>query len=172
MGMLRKLALAGYYGLVSHLPHSRYVMLFNRVRCWYVARVLGVLEADPGNFVEPGVYLSDGTTVRIGKCCQINENVFIQGARIGSFVMLAPGVAILSRSHRFDRKDVPMVLQGEEAPAPPVIEDDVWIGRNAVVMPGVRIGRGAIVGAGAVVTRDVEPGAIVGGVPAVLIRNR
>lgn len=172
MGLLRKLAFAGYYGLVSHLPHSRYLRVFNRIRCWYVERVLGLLEADTRNFVEPGVYLSDGASVRIGKCVQINENVFIQGASIGDFVMLAPGVAIHSRSHRHDRKDVPMVLQGEEEPRPPVIEDDVWIGRNAVILPGVRIGRGALVGAGAVVTKDVEPGAIVGGVPARLIRYR
>jgi maltose O-acetyltransferase len=172
MGVLRKLALAGYYGLVIHLPHSRYLRLFNRVRCWYVERLLGVLVADSGNFVEPGVYLSDGSAVRIGKCCQINENVFIQGARIGSYVMIAPGVAILSRSHRIDRKDVPMLLQGEEEPRPPVIEDDVWIGRNAVIMPGVRVGSGAVIGAGAVVTKDVEPGAVVGGVPARIIRYR
>jgi maltose O-acetyltransferase len=48
----------------------------------------------------------------------------------------------------------------------------VWIGRNAIIMPGVRIGKGSIVGAGAVVTRDVEPYSIVGGVPAKLIRKR
>ncbi len=51
-------------------------------------------------------------------------------------------------------------------------EDNVWIGANAVVVPGVRIGTGSIIGAGAVVTKDVEPYSIMGGVPAKLIRKR
>ena len=48
----------------------------------------------------------------------------------------------------------------------------MWIGRNAIIMPGVRIGKGSIIGAGAVVTREVELYSIVGGVPAKLIRRR
>ncbi len=65
-----------------------------------------------------------------------------------------------------------MILQGEKKGINPIIEDDVWIGRNAIIMPGVRIGKGSIVGAGAVVTKNVEPYSIVGGVPAKLIRKR
>lgn len=53
-----------------------------------------------------------------------------------------------------------------------VVEDNVWIGANAVIIQGVRIGTGSIVGAGAVVTKDVEPYSVVGGVPARLIRKR
>lgn len=52
------------------------------------------------------------------------------------------------------------------------IEDDVWLGRNVIVMPGIRIGKGAIVAAGSVVTKDVSDYTIVGGVPAKLIRTR
>lgn len=55
---------------------------------------------------------------------------------------------------------------------PVVIEDEGWVGANAVVLPGVRIGRGAVVAAGAVVTKDVAPYTIVGGVPARMIRER
>ena len=55
---------------------------------------------------------------------------------------------------------------------PIVIEDKVWIGINSTILPGVKIGYGAIVGAGSVVTKDVPPYAIVGGVPAKLIRKR
>jgi maltose O-acetyltransferase len=53
-----------------------------------------------------------------------------------------------------------------------VIEEDVWIGAHAIIMPGVTIGRGAVVGAGAVVTTDVEPRAIVVGVPAKVLKFR
>ena len=51
-------------------------------------------------------------------------------------------------------------------------EDDVWLGRNAIVMPGIKIGRGSIIGAGSVVTKDVEPFSVMGGVPATLIKKR
>jgi galactoside O-acetyltransferase len=64
-----------------------------------------------------------------------------------------------------------MAAQGCES-APVVIEDDVWLGANAVVLPGIRIGKGAIVGAGAVVTHDVEAMSIVAGVPARPIGKR
>lgn len=53
-----------------------------------------------------------------------------------------------------------------------VIDDDAWIGYGAIIMSGVHIGRGAVVGAGAVVTRDVEPYTIVGGVPAIALKKR
>ena len=54
----------------------------------------------------------------------------------------------------------------------PIIGDDVWIGTNVVILPGVHIGQGAIIGAGAVVTKDVPPYACVGGVPAKLLKYR
>lgn len=53
-----------------------------------------------------------------------------------------------------------------------VLEDDVWIGYRAIILPGVTIHKGAVVGAGAVVTKDVEPFAVVGGVPAKVIKYR
>lgn len=134
--------------------------------------MLKVLKDRDGQRFQNNVYISNATNVRVGTFCHINENVFIQGAIIGNYVMIAPNVAILSSYHNYQRTDIPMVLQGEEKNMPPIIEDDVWIGRNAVVMPGVRIGRGVVVGAGAVVTADVSPFSVVGGVPAKLIRMR
>jgi maltose O-acetyltransferase len=109
----------------------------------------------------------------VGSSCQINENVRLFDVTIGNFVMIAPNVNILwGRVHQHHRTDVPMVLQGEEYKGKVIIEDDVWIGINAIVAAGVQIGRGAVIAAGAVVTKDVAPYSIVGGVPARFIRSR
>jgi maltose O-acetyltransferase len=90
---------------------------------------------------------------------------------LGSHVMIAPYVTITAVSHDFADPGRPMQLQGAWS-KPVVIEDDVWIGTRSVILPGVRLGRGAIVGAGAVVTKDVPPYAIVGGNPARVIKYR
>ncbi len=121
---------------------------------------------------EPGIYISNCKHLRIGANCRINENVFIQGAYIGDNVLIAPNVAILSTSHHYKSIDVPIVDQGNTPVSVPVISDDVWIGRNVIIKDGVKIGKGAIIGAGAVVTKDVPDYAIVGGVPAKLVKYR
>lgn len=90
---------------------------------------------------------------------------------IGSHTAIGPGTVVRAANHRFERCDVPIMQQGH-VPGTVIIEDDVWIGANCVITPDVRIGRGAVVGAGAVVTRDVAPLAVVGGVPARVIGRR
>lgn len=170
--VMQKFKLIIYYILISKLPNSRFGNIFRKIRIWYVCDILKIMQKDDGNFFEENVYIGNGKNITIGKHCHINENVFIQGATIGNFVMIAPNVAILNGTHKFDRVDVPMIMQGEEKELNPIIEDDVWIGRNAAVMPNIRIGRGSIIGAGAVVTKDVEPFSIMGGVPAKLIKKR
>ena len=70
----------------------------------------------------------------------------------------------------FDDPSRPFVHQGITAEGI-VIEDDVWLGAGAVITDGVRVGRGAVVAAGAVVTKDVSPHTVVGGVPAKLIKT-
>ena len=89
---------------------------------------------------------------------------------LGNHVLIAPGCFITDHHHKRGAHDR-IAAQGCES-APIIIEDDVWLGANAVVLPGVRIGRGAIIGAGAVVTHNVEPMAIVAGVPARQIGRR
>jgi maltose O-acetyltransferase len=88
------------------------------------------------------------------------------GLRIGEDVSISPEVAILTTQH--DVNDPGFALQGR----PVVIEDHVWIGMRAMVLPGVTIGRGAVVAAGAVVTSDVGPLEIVAGVPARVVGRR
>ena len=102
--------------------------------------------------------LTLGSRIDIGEYTHIRAS---GGVTIGDRVLIAAGAVISSREH-------PAALPrfGVTADAPVVIEDDVWIGAGAIVLPGVTIGRGAIVGAGAVVTAAVAPLTIVGGVPA------
>jgi maltose O-acetyltransferase len=85
---------------------------------------------------------------------------------------MGPEVVIRTNNHRFDRTDIPMRIQGFSEEKPVFIGDDVWIGQRAIILPGVRVGDHAIVGAGAVVTKDVPKGAIVGGNPARVLRMR
>jgi acetyltransferase-like isoleucine patch superfamily enzyme len=109
-----------------------------------------------------------GNNAWIGPFCLIYGN---GGVRIGNDVLVAGHTALNTVSHRVGRRDLPIRSQGLEM-APLVIEDDVWIGLNAVVLQGVTVGRGAVVAAGAVVTRDVPPYSIVRGVPARVVGER
>ena len=93
------------------------------------------------------------------------------GLEIGNYVMIGNNVTILSSNHGYEKLDIPMLRQ-KITLAPVKIMDDVWIGANAVIQPGVTIGQGAIIGANAVVVKDVEPYSIVGGIPARLIKMR
>lgn len=93
------------------------------------------------------------------------------GLSIGENALIAGHCHIVAGNHRHDDLSRPMAHQDFISEGI-VIEDDVWLGAGAKVLDGVHIGQGAIVSAGAVVTRDVPPHAIVGGVPAKLIRMR
>lgn len=170
--VLRKLKIILYYLIINKLPHSRYLMISNTFRVWYVSKVLKVMDYSKESYFENNIYFGKGDLIRIGSNCQVNENVFIQAARIGNHVMIAPNVAILSKSHNHSDISTPMILQGESEHQEVVVENNVWIGRNAIIMPGVTIGEGCIIGAGAVVTKSTAPNTIVGGVPAKIIKRR
>jgi len=170
--MLSKLTLIIYYTIIKHLPHSRYVSLSNTIRVWYVSKVFKIMPNDKNTTLEPNVYLSNTQGTTIGYNCRVNENVFIQQAIIEDDVLIAPNVALLSTSHNHSFLHESIVNQGDSEPNPPIIKKGAWLGRNVIVMPGIEIGEGAIVGAGAVVTKNVKPFTIVGGVPAKFIKNR
>lgn len=94
------------------------------------------------------------------------------GVVIGKYVMVGPDLLITGNDHNFDRPGTAVIFSGRPAPKNTLIGDDVWIGARVIIMCGINIGRGAVIAAGAVVTKDVEPYAIVGGVPARKIRMR
>ncbi|WP_240640185.1 acyltransferase [Mangrovimonas spongiae] len=137
-----------------------------------MSRVLKILKPSKETFVENKVYIGNAKQVNIGEGVQINENVFIQGATIGNYVMIAPNVSLLANMHKHDRIDIPIAKQGKTRGKPVIIEDDVWLGRNVIVMPGVKIEKGSIIAAGAIVTKDVPSYTVYGGIPAKFIKNR
>jgi acetyltransferase-like isoleucine patch superfamily enzyme len=109
-----------------------------------------------------------GDDTWIGQFCYINS---AGGVEIGCRVGIGPCVKIMSSEHSEEGRDVPVLLCDLEF-AQVRIEDDCDIGIGAIILPGRTVGRGAIVGAGAVITKDVEPYSIVAGVPARKIGDR
>lgn len=113
--------------------------------------------------------------VQLGEGSSVSNNSCLSGAsagvRIGRHVMIAPNCCLVAFNHGTETNGIPMVQQPLEE-APIVIEDDVWIGANCTITAGVKIHSGAIVAANSVVTRDVGPLEVVGGVPARLLKKR
>lgn len=110
-----------------------------------------------------------GDRVFVGDFTSINAND--AEICIGNDVLIGPMCLIQGANHAHDRLDVPVAAQGH-VPSTVTIEDNVWIAAHCVVLPGVRIASGAVVAAGAVVARDVPANAVVGGVPAKVLRFR
>ena len=98
------------------------------------------------------------------------HNTIIGPVCIGSHVNLAQGITVTALNHNFEDKEKRIDEQGITT-KPVIIGDDVWIGANAVILPGVTIGKHCVVAAGAVVTKDVPDNTIVGGVPAKEIKK-
>lgn len=98
------------------------------------------------------------------------HNTVIGPVSIGSHVNLAQGITITALNHNFENKEQRIDSQGVST-NPVILGDDIWIGANAVVLPGVSIGNHAVVAAGAVVTKDVPPHSLVAGVPAKIIKE-
>ena len=98
------------------------------------------------------------------------HNTIIGPVTIGSHVNLAQGITVTALNHNFADITRRIDQQGV-ATSPVVIDNDVWIGANAVILPGVTIGSHAVVAAGAVVTKDVPGNCIVAGVPAKIIKR-
>jgi acetyltransferase-like isoleucine patch superfamily enzyme len=111
--------------------------------------------------------------IKIGRDSLIGEYCVIRGqggVQIGDRVYTSPFTQIIAVNHVFDDPNRPFVEQGITAQGI-VIEDDVWLGAGAVITDGVTVGKGSVVAAGAVVTKDVPPHTVVGGVPAKVIKT-
>lgn len=118
------------------------------------------------SYVNKGTLIASGT---IGKYCSIGYN-----CQIGIFEHPTNLISTSPQIYRNDKISEKNRLKWsyDDINNPPKIGNDVWIGSNSIIMQNVRIGDGAIIAGGAVVTKDVEPYSIVGGVPAKIIRKR
>lgn len=111
--------------------------------------------------------------VSLGDYSGIGINAQIKGkCTIGKYVMMGPDCTIYTRNHKFSDTSKPMMEQGYEEEKEVVIGDDVWIGGNVTILPGVKIGSHSIIGACSVVTKDVPEYAIVAGNPARIKKYR
>jgi maltose O-acetyltransferase len=90
---------------------------------------------------------------------------------IGNYVIMGPDVKIYTKNHGYHDISTPMAIQPVIS-EPVKIGNDVWLGANVIITPGITIGNHVIVGAGAVVTKDVPDFAIIGGVPAKILKYR
>jgi maltose O-acetyltransferase len=123
------------------------------------------------SIVEPPFYCSYGRNIYIGDHVFLNVLCTIldcNEVRIGNHVMIGPAVQIYTAAHELQAR---ARNQGLEVAKAIVIEENVWVGGGAILLPGVRIGRNAVVGAGAVVSRDVPTNTVVVGNPARVIRE-
>ena len=98
------------------------------------------------------------------------HNTIIGPVDIGNHVNLAQGITVTALNHNFSDTNKRIDEQGVST-NPVRIEDDVWVGANAVILPGVTIGEHCVVAAGAIVTKDVPPHSLVAGVPAKVIKK-
>lgn len=165
--------LLAYYLFLQYLPetNNRYFKKNRTIRSFVAGKLFD--KAGERINVEKCANFGTGKGINIGNDSGIGVRCYIRGPlEIGNYVMMGPEVIILTSTHRFDSLDVPMCLQGSHSNKKVVIEDDVWIGTRAVILPGITIGKGSIIGAGAIVTKDVPAWAIVGGNPAKVIKYR
>lgn len=145
---------------VGYVPSHHFRRFFYR---------LAGMKIGKGSAVHTGARFYDSRNIEIGRDSIIGEGAVLDGRDklvIGNHVDIASEVMIYNSEHDVQSSDF------EAVTSPVIIEDYVFIGPRAIILPGVKIGKGAVVGAGAVVTKDVEEFSIVGGVPAKVIGER
>jgi acetyltransferase-like isoleucine patch superfamily enzyme len=145
--------------------NSNLYLTVRQLRTKYLHWKYGFQHVHPTFYPQSGSRISRDLVA--GAYSFINDGCDIwPGVVLGNYVLIASRVSIIGVDHRHDQPGVPIIFSDRTPGRKTVIEDDVWIGFRATIMTGLRIGRGAIVAAGAVVTRSVEPYAIVAGIPA------
>lgn len=178
---LAKMHSAGYTAPSARIHHcdlhrGSHTSLADRVIIYHDARGGSVTLGDRSTLNQDVcVQTGDGGQVIIGASTHVQPrcqfSAYVGSIHIGTRVSIGPNCAFYPYDHAIE-PDRPIREQGLWSKGDIVVEDDAWLGTGVIVLAGVRIGRGAVVGAGAVVTHEVPPFAIVAGVPARVIGSR
>ena len=145
--------------------------LFRTFRCFCWRFLLNLKNVHPtflaGGYSQISPDFSADAYSYVGPGCIIGPMV-----SVGAYSMLGPGVRIIGNDHIFDIPGRATVFSGRPTQRETIIGKDVWIGAGCSIICGVKIGHGSIVGVGSVVTKDIPPLVVMGGVPAKFIRRR
>jgi acetyltransferase-like isoleucine patch superfamily enzyme len=158
-----------FLALANRMPRGRVGIVLRRV----LFRLAGIRFTGKAVIIGPVTVMPVGGAkwVRIGDRTFINANLRLAsrgGVTIGRHVQIAANVSFETASHELAFAPG---RSRESVYAPITVEDHVWIGSGAIILPGVTIGRGAVIAAGAVVHRDIPPMTVAGGVPARILRE-
>lgn len=169
VSLTKKIWLGIYISLAKHLPSSYASKVCRKIRGGCAKHILKYCGTNVN--IEKGAHFS--TSVSLGDNSGIGIDCEIHGdVTIGNNVMMGPKVAIYTQNHSTRSIDTPMIDQGLEKPESVIIEDDVWIGHGAIILPGVTVKRGSVVGAGAVVTKTYPEYSVIVGNPAKVVKTR
>lgn len=152
------------------LPRFRAI---NAMKAFYLKLIFGAKIGRRVVFY-PGIWIFTGRNLVLGDDVDLAHGVMITtdgGVTIGNRTLVGYGTRILSGNHRIPPQPAQIFGSGHDK-SPISISQDVWIGGNVIILPGVNVGEGAVIAAGSVVTKDVAPWTIVGGVPARTIKVR
>ena len=141
------------------------------------SKIIRNVKIDEGTRIGPYVLIDgEAGSILIGKNCSINSFSWLGGGNsilsIGNDVRIGTGTVISCANHIFKDKNLLIRQQGLEKNSDITIEDDVWIGANSTILPGVKIQKGSVIGAGSVVTKDIESYVVAVGNPAKKIKER
>ena len=157
-----------YMHLISKIPSSIGGNIFRR-------RILkNLLVIGDGSTISNNVEILHPHNIHIGKNVGIANKVILDGRgsiKIGDYSIIGFESVLLTSTHNHSSTSIPIIEQGMYN-APIKIGENVWIGARVIILPGVEVGGGAIIGANAVATKNIPPRAIVGGVPAKVIKYR
>lgn len=162
--------LTGLYKLTAkNLPVSGKSKFAKKIRGWFGKKIM--MHTGENINIEKGAIFNSKCT--LGDKSGIGINCELYGTvHIGRYVNMGPEVVVYTRNHSTMRCDISMQEQGYVDECPVVIEDDVWIGRRVIILPGVTIGKGSVIGAGAVVPKSIPPYSVAVGNPAKIVKMR
>lgn len=164
-----------YYGFAQYLPKSgNFFNLGGNIRYALCKRIFKKCGKKVN--IERRAWFGTGVDVEIGDCSGIGVNSHIfNNTIIGKNVMMGPNCYMLEKTHIFDRVDIPMMCQGSWTDFKRdkvIIGDDVWIGRDVMIIGSREIKTGSIVGARCVLSKSFPEYSIIGGNPSKVIRSR